>query len=138
MMAGIPGSGIGGLFYLLSALWMPVKELGLTLRGRSSWLRWKLVGLMSGIAMGVVGVVWLSGWVLGLVLPASSLVKNMPRNNVITMWAVYGALATLGVVLGSVHVLRWFLRRPKKAVQAKKLVVQAFPLTGQQVLNAGE
>ena len=39
--AGLPGTGLGGLFYLLLAFWMPFAELPRTLRGRSSRARWR-------------------------------------------------------------------------------------------------
>ena len=43
MFAGLPGTGIGGIFYLLLTLWMPVHELYLTARGRSSAERWRFI-----------------------------------------------------------------------------------------------
>ena len=43
MGAGIPGTGMATLFYLISAVLMPLRELVLTLQGRSSWARWRLV-----------------------------------------------------------------------------------------------
>jgi hypothetical protein len=43
MGAGIPGTGMATLFYLVSAVVMPLRELVLTLQGRSSWARWRLV-----------------------------------------------------------------------------------------------
>jgi hypothetical protein len=42
------------LFYLVSAFVMPLRELVLTLQGRSSWARWRLVcrHLLMALAMG--------------------------------------------------------------------------------------
>lgn len=58
MFAGLPGTGIGGIFYLLLTLWMPINELYLTLDGRSSMERWKfIVGRWSLFAL-VVVVMW--------------------------------------------------------------------------------
>ena len=54
--AGLPGTGLGGLFYIALALWMPVAELYQTLRGRSSLARWRLVGTQFAIACGIVGM----------------------------------------------------------------------------------
>jgi hypothetical protein len=63
MIAGMPGTGIGGLFYFLMALFMPVCELYRTLRGQSSWKRWRFIGLqlffVVTITGGMVGEVWL-------------------------------------------------------------------------------
>ena len=55
--AGLPGTGLGGLFYVLLALWMPVAELRATLRGESSAARWRQVGTQFVLACGIVASV---------------------------------------------------------------------------------
>ena len=55
--AGLPGTGLGGLFYILLALWMPVAELHATLRGRSSRARWRQVGTQVALAVGIIAAV---------------------------------------------------------------------------------
>jgi hypothetical protein len=55
--AGLPGTGLGGVFYVLLAFWMPVAELYATVRGRSSRARWAQVGSQFALACGVVGAV---------------------------------------------------------------------------------
>lgn len=62
MNAGLPGTGIGGLFYILLALVMPLRELYLTARGRSSRERWRLVLQQLLIACGIVGSLAVTGW----------------------------------------------------------------------------
>ena len=52
--AGLPGTGLGGLFYILLALWMPLAELYRTLQGRCSLARWRLVGMQFALACGIV------------------------------------------------------------------------------------
>jgi hypothetical protein len=52
--AGLPGTGIGGLFYILLALWMPVAEVGRALRGQSDPGRWRQVLTQFALACGVV------------------------------------------------------------------------------------
>lgn len=44
MSAGLPGLGLGGLFFIISALLAPLFELGRTLQGRSSRAAWRAVG----------------------------------------------------------------------------------------------
>jgi hypothetical protein len=61
--AGLPGTGLGGLFYVLLAVWMPVAELNATLRGRSSRARWRQVGTQFALACGIIAAV--SGTVVG-------------------------------------------------------------------------
>ena len=55
--AGLPGTGLGGLFYLLLAFWMPVAELYATLRGRSSRARWRQLATHFALACAIVGAV---------------------------------------------------------------------------------
>lgn len=55
--AGLPGTGIGGLFYVLLAVWMPVAEINATLRGRSSRVRWRQVGTQFALACGIIAAV---------------------------------------------------------------------------------
>lgn len=52
--AGLPGTGIGGLFYILLALWMPLAELGRTLRGRGDRERRRQALTQFGLACGVL------------------------------------------------------------------------------------
>src|SRR5439155_7940754 len=68
MTVGIPGAGIGGLFYILNALWMPFREARLAIQGRSSPERWELVKRQATIAIGILASLGVTGWVLGLAL----------------------------------------------------------------------
>ncbi|MFB3892766.1 MAG: hypothetical protein ACE15C_12165 [Phycisphaerae bacterium] len=61
---GIPGSGIGGLYYILLALAMPFCELYLTVRGRGSWARWRAAGKQAGYAVGILAAMAGAGWLL--------------------------------------------------------------------------
>ena len=72
MTVGLPGAGIGGLFYLLTAFLMPVRELGLTLRGRSSVKRWRGVVLQVGLAAGIIGGLWVTAWSLSRFFPQTA------------------------------------------------------------------
>ena len=51
--AGLPGTGLGGVFYVLLALWMPLAELPRTLRGRSSRERWGRIASQFALACGI-------------------------------------------------------------------------------------
>jgi hypothetical protein len=55
--AGLPGTGLGGLLYVLLALCMPLVELHATWQGRSSAARWRQVWTQFGLACGIVGAV---------------------------------------------------------------------------------
>jgi hypothetical protein len=54
MNVGLPGAGIGGLFYLLCALFMPVKETFLAITRPGHCFRYRLVATQLGIAIGIV------------------------------------------------------------------------------------
>jgi hypothetical protein len=55
MTAGLPGAGIGGLFFVLSAYFMLVVEVQRTVRGRSSIERWR--GVLRNVAIATAMVV---------------------------------------------------------------------------------
>jgi len=65
---GLPGTGIGGLFYLLAALLLPLVELSRTVRGRGSLRRWGLVMRQAMIALGIILAIWATTWIGGQVL----------------------------------------------------------------------
>ena len=54
MSAGLPGIGLGGLFFIASALLAPVWELVLMARGRSSSERWGRVWRQFGMALAML------------------------------------------------------------------------------------
>lgn len=55
MSAGLPGLGLGGLFFILSALVAPFPELGRAARGRSSLAAWR--GILRQLAQALTMVV---------------------------------------------------------------------------------
>ncbi|HEX5135949.1 MAG TPA: hypothetical protein VFY93_03175 [Planctomycetota bacterium] len=64
MTVGIPGTGLGGLFYFLLVALMPFRELFLTLHGRSSLARWRSVAFHLLILGSMLGVLWGEAWLL--------------------------------------------------------------------------
>ncbi len=69
MFAGLPGIGVGTLFYVLIALWMPFREIAFVIQGRSSWARWRLIGTQLIFAAGIILSVAMADrlllWMLG-------------------------------------------------------------------------
>ena len=110
MTVGIPGTGLGGLFYFLLVVMMPFRELVLTLRRRSSLARWRRVAFHLLILGAMLGVLWGEAWILDRVLalfgPASS-----QHGTVREMFIKAGQVAALtsivvlAAVLGSVAAL---------------------------------
>jgi len=124
MTAGLPGTGIGGVFYLLSALLMPLVELVKTLRGQSSWPRWVLVIRQFAMASGIVAGMWMLGIVLGLLLEAQPDVEiarivnteiavrleQVAKLNVFHIAPVIMSMLTLTLIIVMTNVLRLFYR----------------------------
>jgi hypothetical protein len=57
MSAGLPGLGLGGLFFIFSALLAPFPELWRTLRGRSDLASWKAIGRQLAQALAMVAAI---------------------------------------------------------------------------------
>lgn len=58
MGAGIPGTGMATLFYIISVLVMPLTELVRTVRGQSSWTRWGLIVRHYVLALAMTAAVY--------------------------------------------------------------------------------
>jgi hypothetical protein len=61
MSAGLPGLGLGGIFFILTALLLaPAVEISRTLRGQSSLGAWRMVGRQFAMALGMVAAIELT------------------------------------------------------------------------------
>jgi hypothetical protein len=69
MFAGLPGIGVGTLFYVLMAVWMPFRELPRLVAGKSSLAQWQLIARQLFYATGIVATVMFAErmllWILG-------------------------------------------------------------------------
>ena len=121
MTAGIPGVGIGGLFYLISALLMPFKEAWRLIKGTSTTDSRRMVLRQVMLALGILASLWVTGWLLGLAIVKFPLFAwivgantDFTRRFGIIKIFSYSALeltvATLAAVLGTVQVLRLIVR----------------------------
>jgi hypothetical protein len=127
MVAGIPGAGIGGLFYLLSAFMLPVRLLRRWTRGERRGLRLTEVLVQILIAAGIIGGIWITGWLLGVVAVHSAFLHaNLTRGalrglpgaaaNVVRMATLLAGFITLAFVLATVELGRFaFVRRRVRA-----------------------
>ena len=64
MNAGLPGVGIAGLFFVVSALVVPLVELARTVTGRSSLERWRGVAHDWLLAVAMLAAFVAMGWVV--------------------------------------------------------------------------
>lgn len=129
MSVGMPGTGIGGMFYLLSALATPLSEAYRRVRRRAgSGLGtggWRPVAGQLGLAGGIVAGMWATGWLLGVALHAAHAVVRLPAtppaSNALRTAALLLSFGTLATVLLGVELLRLWLHpgsdEPKGAAE---------------------
>jgi hypothetical protein len=117
--AGIPGAGIGGVFYILTSLFAPLRTTVRWLRGdRPSKREWHLSMRHASLASTILAAIWLCGWLLGAVLItrnpvtyAQGGIAGALTSSIISVAMVYLTVGTLlGVVIG-VEVLRLLVGR---------------------------
>lgn len=118
MTVGFPGTGIGGLFYIVASLLAPIRILLLRRRGtrgnRAGSARVLLLGL--GVVFGIYATGWLLGLVLGPVISSAAVVgtRNISRpeiENVVRWAALLASLFMLAAVLLAVQVARIIVRK---------------------------
>ncbi len=127
MTAGIPGTGIGGLYYLLLVLWMPFHESWLMLTGRGRPGRWKVVFTQGGIAAGILAALWGEAFVLKTLIywvtfsaPASTYWRTLGLTAgmmLVPAVATWLAIAILGLVVVSANLLRFWIRWTGRTIQ---------------------
>ncbi len=112
MTAGIPGAGIGGLFYLASTILLPARNLVRRLRGCPETAGWRDQAFIVCLTAGILGALWATGWLLAAVVPHQVLTRGGFPNlsagrvaaSVIPLATFAIAVATLALVLLSVEV----------------------------------
>jgi hypothetical protein len=109
--AGIPGTGIGGLFYLVSALGLPLRALR---RRRRQGPRWSAIAGQVAMASGVIAAMWATGWLLELVLvqarPLLPPGLAPPPGHVLPTATIIAGAGLLAALLLAVEVLRLIVR----------------------------
>jgi hypothetical protein len=108
---GIPGTGIGGLFYVLAGLFAPLRRTG---SRSAAWY-------VAGLAMGVLAGIFATGWLLGFLLaPAArphlaagvvSYIAPHKAQNIVRWASILGSAVMLGAVLVSVQIARLVQKR---------------------------
>jgi hypothetical protein len=93
--AGLPGLGLGGLFFVLSALLAPFVELIRTTRGRSSVAAWRAVGRQFALALTMVAAVELTLRLLYALADATGLAGPVSDRSPTIL-----ALRPIGITLG--------------------------------------
>ena len=122
MTAGLPGTGIGGIFYFLLAICMPLCEVFRTLQKRTSFGRWAFIALQLAFVFGIIATMWGEVWLLNTTLvwlketchiSFFSLDSQLSFSRTKAM-AVASALASfisLMLVMSAVYIIRFFVNR---------------------------
>ncbi|MDQ3629562.1 MAG: hypothetical protein M3419_12280 [Actinomycetota bacterium] len=97
MGAGIPGTGMATLFYILSAFLMPLNELVRTVRGHSSWARWGLIARHLGMALAMTAAAYATfRYLPTALLPPDATVDGVSAMAVtVVLFVLYLAVANL-------------------------------------------
>ena len=118
MTVGIPGVGFGGIFYLIGALLMPVREVVRTARGESNVERWVVVATQWSLAAGILMALWATGWALGHVLTPALLARTAGAgklaaapHNVLKVSVFAMSLGMLAILIAGVRITHLVLRR---------------------------
>jgi hypothetical protein len=130
MFAGLPGIGVGTLFYILMAFWMPIRELGRVIQGTSTLDNWKLIARQLFYAVGVIVTVMFSErillWALGEnhvkpFSPATWINAELGARASHSIFAapVMASILLLGGVLLVVEVLRLTVKRQPRVKETQ-------------------
>jgi hypothetical protein len=130
MFAGLPGIGVGTLFYVLIALWMPIREVAFLVRGTSSWARWRLIATQLVFAAGILASVAAADqlllWMMGggtprAVGPARWLNDELgvQAPDSILAAPITASLLLLGAVLLAVQLARLAAKLPARLATPK-------------------
>ena len=119
MNVGLPGTGLGGLFYLLTALLMPIVELIRTIRsGKVNRTRWRMATSQAALAGGIIAGLWGTAWCANQFMPYSFRQDLLALGRDMTdMFGVLPAvltLSTLGALLVVVEGWAW-LTKPRQS-----------------------
>lgn len=126
MTAGLPGAGIGGLFYLVSTIALPVRSVWRRVRGLPDPVTLRQLVHSLTMVVGILAGLWLAGWVLAFIVPQDMLVRapapgtlgtGVLSRTVLPAAALAAGLATLALVLVAVEVARLMVRRARARQQ---------------------
>jgi hypothetical protein len=116
MFAGLPGTGIGGIYYLLIALWMPIREISQRIRKKGYPSRLRFITRHVGLTLSTILAMWTTGEFLGILLLSLSpgmmadlaSKTGVEANNILGVSPFLIAIGTLSMVYISLHILRYF------------------------------
>ncbi|MDP9206769.1 MAG: tetratricopeptide repeat protein [Gemmatimonadota bacterium] len=143
MNAGLPGAGIGGMFYMLSAIAMPFHAARRTVR---RWwdprlqdeppVQWRPVLRQFMIAVGIIAALWLTGWAVGTLIAGHAsapdatgpTVPGRTMPNVVRVGALFLSFGTVCVVLLAVRLAALFANPKQRRMGTASVLLGAMVL----------
>ena len=120
MIAGVPGVGISGIFYLVCAISMPFIDIIKTLRGRSSLRRWRVVMRQFNIVCGIIVGSWVTGLLIMFIVKKSVQMLGTTVNfgqlqgdNVLRAQPLLLSLLTMFVIFSGLNIYNFIANRRK-------------------------
>ena len=131
MTPGIPGAGIGGLFYVCSSLVLGVRHCWRRIRRQTNSGDRRGVAQLMLLAVGIAVGVWIAGWFVGLFVSPD--LKRLSRPGTTTLFGgsgqIHNALRIAAVVVGvltlAVVMLGVELTRIWQRTKSNRLTVDA-------------
>lgn len=113
MNVGLPGIGIGAIFYLILILAMPIRELWMRLRRFSSAGGWTFIGRQWAMSAAMIALIWMeSHWLIAWIRAET----EHPSGGALAGWhhahgphadhllpTALGSLLVLAALMGLVH-----------------------------------
>ena len=127
MTPGVPGAGIGGLFYIASTLLLPFRSLARRVRGQPDSQTAGQIAHSVAMAGGVIAAMSVTGWLLALLVP-DELLRTVPTarggtvraRTVLPVATFATAVVTLVAVLAAVEVARYAQSRRQDYLDPRK------------------
>src|SRR5689334_16056565 len=117
-MAGLPGTGLGGVFYILLIIWMILRKS----MGLATYVKWRQLVPLGCMAIAIVLVLWGEMWALGKIvgqLPsfADIVSSGGPTSSALAIALGLIPLLSLAVLLIALQMARLFLPRDRARSQ---------------------
>jgi len=128
MLVGLPGTGIGGLFYLLLTAWMPLHALDRGAPARLGPRPWAFIARQVGLCLGVVATLWGQAWRLRRFFELGAVRRTLgtgdptrffgAHTHTYLLATMFGSALSLAAVLIAVRVTALLVRRHDRAALA--------------------
>jgi len=114
-MVGLPGTGLGGLFYGLLILWIVLRESWFTIRGASAATRWRAIAAFSGLLGLILLALSLQAAAIAWFLDSRAFSRLVEGDttpaDLLTPGLTLGSFLVLAGIIAAIQFLRFRLHR---------------------------